>query len=133
VVTEGNFEKQFWVAWPPACFELELISASGERTTVAEVCTPAPSVAADGGAQTGVEPATKPTSGPGPAPTPPPVASNEHSDRTSLEGDDTSLRNVSKSQGGCTVRPEPTPGTSGHVAWLSVVGLAWGAALRRRK
>lgn len=104
LLTESGSTQQIKVWWPPECFDVELISVTGERQVLTELCT-----------ELDVE-ARKRKYG-------------DESDDSDSKASDSGSK-ASDSSGGCTAGPR----SPGNVLWLgAVVALVGSVAWRRRK
>jgi hypothetical protein len=134
LLTEGNVKTELRVLWPPPCFDIELVDATGQRNRVAALCTP--SAHLDGG----VDGSTSTDQSDG-VDTKSATTSDEISDTKQDGGsggrdDDGPLRGISQTRNGCTIAAtsgtKTTSGSQGTLGWLSALGIAVGTVLRRR-
>lgn len=134
VLTEGNVKTELGVLWPPPCFDIELVDATGQRNRVAALCTP--SAHLDGG----VDGSTSTDQSDG-VDTKSATTSDEVSDTKQDGGsggrdDDGALRGISQTRNGCTIAAtsgtKPTSGSQGTLGWLGALGIAVGTVWRRR-
>lgn len=129
VLTEGNMKTTLQLWWPPACFELALIDATGASTRVAQLCTPSSQL--DGGAEES-ERTDRRDADAGAASVLGETTDAERDEGGSSSKDEGGARAISEKRSGCTLAATPATEPVGTLGWVAGLSITLGAVWRRR-